>query len=307
MFVFHADTDLPPTTIRIENGTGPVADLVVADSTEQTALLTVCSPLPAQLFVVGALPPDGVLHEPTVTTPDVASCVGWSAALADLDGDGVEELIAGAPYDSSKRLSMGSVYVFDVAAGPIPLAADAVAHAAGEVAGDQLGWTVSADADADGDGLPDIWTTALGDPLVSSEQYGASPRLLVLSGVAHGVVATSEALGKVVDEDMWSSFGWAHAVGDVNHDDVADVAIANPFDQRFEWTRGRITVVPGPIAGVLAATDGAVLEGDDDARLGEDGVILVDIDGDGQCDVLAASAEAYGWRGAIWAWSGSWP
>jgi hypothetical protein len=83
--------------------------------------------------------------------------MGWSlAAVGDVDGDGVPDLLVGAPFEDADGIEdAGAVGLFSGRDGA-PLCA-----ARGTEAGALFGWAVSgAGGDCDGDGVPDFWVGA---------------------------------------------------------------------------------------------------------------------------------------------------
>jgi hypothetical protein len=77
--------------------------------------------------------------------------LGFSVAgVGDVNGDRVPDLAVGAPGDDNQGLQAGSVRVFSGATGAILY----TFH--GDGAGDQLGFSVGAAGDANGDGRADI-------------------------------------------------------------------------------------------------------------------------------------------------------
>lgn len=72
------------------------------------------------------------------------------AAAGDVDGDGMSDVIAGAPDAGS-----GAAYVYS-AAGPSPYAPIVLRSLEGEAAGDRFGSSVAGIGDLDGDGLAEV-------------------------------------------------------------------------------------------------------------------------------------------------------
>jgi hypothetical protein len=83
-----------------------------------------------------------------------AGSAGFSVAFAgDLDGDGIGDLLVGAPDDSRAAEGAGAVYV--LLGPPTGDLEDAVAVIRGDAEGARLGWSVAA-SDLNADGLADI-------------------------------------------------------------------------------------------------------------------------------------------------------
>lgn len=140
---------------------------------------------------------------------------GFSLAAGDLDGDGYNDLVVGAQYNTPSSLlyQQGAVYVYfgpDFARS-IPLRATS--------ANKGLGWAV-ASGDINGDGKSDLLISASGKVLV---YYGGAP---FGAGSATPVSVDSPNL---TVKSTASGFGKAITViGDVNRDGIIEIAIGAP-------------------------------------------------------------------------------
>ncbi len=122
--------------------------------------------------------------------------LGFSlSALSDINGDGIPEILVGAP-DSSPggRDEAGSVYIFS------GLDGSQLLHFPGPIEGEEVGISVSAVDDLDNDGLPEL---LLGAP-------SASPNDIKFSGKAYLVSSqTGEILYSLNGVNVWEQFGWS--------------------------------------------------------------------------------------------------
>lgn len=200
---------------------------------------------------------------------------------ADVDGDGLGDLLVGA----NKRNDMdGGVYlVSDPGTGTIPL--DTFPLWTGEPGtGGHAGDGLAVGGDLDGDGRGDAF---VGAPLLD-EGRG---RGYLVTDVGGGPLAEAYARIDSVRASDWA--GYDAAIGDLDGDGAADLAVGIPRDVYFGADRpGRVAVWLGPVA--------PGPHDDDDASLvfsarscGADafGVALDagDVDGDGVDDLVVGA------------------
>jgi hypothetical protein len=218
-------------------------------------------------------------------TKGVLAGFGFAPASGDVDGDGVSDLLVGAPYESS---STGASYLFygPITSGAI-LESDADASFLGDAANDWTGGSNSAEGDLDGDGIDDV--------VVGAEQWddggtdnGAA---WVFYGPVTGTHVVADADVRVVGAPDGAHFGWTTKTGgDVDGDGRQDLAVASPI-------AGAVYVFSGDSIGSVDELDASVA---DAFILGAEGGDLFgavvdtagDFDDDG-CDDLAVGAMAH--------------
>ena len=141
---------------------------------------------------------------------------GWSLASGeDLDGDGVVDLVVGAPNALG---GAGEVKVFSgttlTATNPTLL------WSLAGTGNSQCGFDVANAGDVNGDGTADV---VVGEPMYSSSLVVEEGRTRVVSGV------TGAVINSYAGEHAYSQFGFAvSGVGDMDGDGVCDVAVASP-------------------------------------------------------------------------------
>lgn len=164
----------------------------------------------------GYLSVDGAASLYQGTTPN--ALFGSSMeAVGDIDGDGIEELIVGAPGEGPG----GTAYLFS--GNSFRLGFPFIMNVIQGAPGDQLGSSVGRAGDVDGDGKGDYW--------VCSPNFGVNEgRILVYSGATHSVIL-----------DMRGTTDVGAAGGkDVNGDGTPDFVIASRSAQILVTVRSGV-------------------------------------------------------------------
>lgn len=184
------------------------------------------------------------------------------AGAGDIDGDGLAEILVGAPGADVQGDGSGVVVVLWGGAVLSEPAQQRLVDLDGQAA-DGLGTAVAAAGDIDGDGRADLVLGAPG----ADDQGGSSGAALVVSGSPDGAGAHE----RVIDPDGQGSdnLGWAVAgVGDVNGDGAPDLVIGAVG---VAHEQGVVYLVPG----VPAAADTGGQPGDSG---GDTGPLTIDED-----------------------------
>ena len=186
------------------------------------------------------------------------------SGAGDVDGDGVGDLIVGAPLDDNNGADSGSARVLSGVDGSVLYSFN------GDSAGDQFGASVSG-GDVDGDGFADL---IVGAPLDDNNGID-SGSARVFSG------ADGSVLYDFNGDSAGDQFGGSvSGVGDLNDDGFADLIVGARGDDNNGTDSGSARVLSGIAGNVLYNFDGDAA-GD---QFGSSASGAGDINGDGVGD-----------------------
>ena len=183
----------------------------------------------------------------TITGEASEDQLGYSVSSAgDVNGDGYDDVIVGAPYNDAGGTIAGRAYVFFGSSGfgGALLAASADIIITGESAEDHLGFSVSSAGDINNDGYGDIivgadsaGTTGAGEAYVFFGSAGISGALSVTSA---DITVTGEALN--------DHLGYSVSVaGDIDDDGRSDIVIGAQSSGGAGIMSGRAYVYTFPV------------------------------------------------------------
>ena len=208
------------------------------------------------------------------------------ASAGDVNGDGVNDIIVGAPRFPLNGNDTGRAYIFY---GPVAgslIATDADVIIFGEEINDSFGISVAGAGDVNGDGAADV--------IIGADQLfrDGTGKAYVFYGPLAGSIQAVDAGAIIIGEGAQDIFGASvSGVGDFNGDGLDDVAVG-AWDNGGGGVRsGRAYTFFGPLTGTIAAADADfIVTGQASDQLGLS-VAGMDLNGDGIGDLIVGAPQ----------------
>jgi hypothetical protein len=217
----------------------------------------------------------------TGETDDPYAGYGHSVATAgDINGDGYDDVIVGAPFYTAEHALSGRAYVYEGSASGLHVAPDWIGSSKRDQAFAYYGWSVARAGDVNADGY--------GDVIVGADLYDRPE-----SNVGRGYVYLGSPSG-LAQDPVWTAdsdkggaeFGYAvGTAGDVDGDGFDDVIVSAPFYGPGYNFEGKVYVFQGMARG-LQRVPRIVAIHRYSAEFGFSSGTAGDVNGDGLGDVV---------------------
>jgi hypothetical protein len=248
------------------------------------------------------------------TGEDILDYAGYDLdATGDLNGDGVQDLVIGAPQYDTETVNVGRVYVVNgpITAGDHDLE-DSDAILTGEQRSAYLGYELRSGHDFDADGYDDLLVSAYYSDVTPADDTNEGLAYL-FSGPLTGSVDLADAttvIAGVNDTDLLGQY-YLDGLGDLDGSGSVDLAVGahyhDPIDAGDGTTEyaqgGALYVFFDPAAGSLSGADAdATVVGTSTAEYIGYNADSADVDGDGLLDLIVGAsgeAEVYIYTGTL--------
>ncbi len=215
---------------------------------------------------------------------------GTSVNLADMNGDGKDDILIGAPGYAGVNNESGAIYLIlgsqNLVGGNL---SSADAKWTGETKGDETAKLADNAGDINGDGKDDIVITSI----MHGGQAGAIYLILGSSKPIGGSLSKADAIWS--GEFSKDNAGHSAAIGDVNGDGKSDIVIGAPLNDTNGTNSGAVYLILGSVKPIGGSLSGAAAKwiGENANDLAGTSVGIGDLNKDGKSDILVG-APTYG-------------
>lgn len=222
------------------------------------------------------------------------------SGAGDLNGDGYNDIVVGAPNYANGHTLEGAIYVYYGSAAGMGTTAVRIES---DNANALLGTSVSFAGDINGDGYGDL---IAGAP--ARANGGSTGACLVFYGSATGITTTPSLI--VTNPSAGANnFGYSvSGAGDVNGDGYSDVVIGAPAYANGHAAEGAIYVYLGSSTGLSTTVHRTVESNFTNAQLGFSVSGAGDVNADGYSDIVAGApglSNGSASEGGVYVWRGS--
>jgi len=227
--------------------------------------------------------PDDASIGATLESGQTGAGLGTSVDCAgDVNGDGYDDVIVGAPLYDNGQSEEGRAFVYH--GSPTGISTTAAWTAESNQPQANFGWSVARAGDVNGDGY--------GDVIVGAYRYtngqDSEGRAFVYHGSPTGLLTTASWTAE--SNQAVASFGWSVAcAGDVNGDGFSDVIVGANLYDNGQSNEGRAFVYLGSASGLSSSPAWTAESNQNFADFGVAVASAGDVNGDGFSDVIVGA------------------
>jgi len=221
-------------------------------------------------------------HDWSVESNQSGAYINWFGRAGDVNGDGYDDIVIGAPLYDNGETNEGVVFVYyGSPSGPAPapdpdLVLEIDSHGAG------FGMVTAGAGDVNGDGYDDV---IIGAPWYTGGEVGEGA-VFFYPGSPSGLSETFT--WSFQTDQAYAELGWtAFTAGDVNDDGYDDFLVGAPHYDEFRTNSGKVWVFLGSPTGPLLGW--SVTGRQSDVELGWRGFTAGDVNGDLLDDIVVGS------------------
>ncbi len=228
---------------------------------------------------------------------NIGNNFGFSVSGAgDINGDGYDDIVVGAPYTDFGNTNRGTVSIF-LGGNPMDGNRDFLIDGPAASNDETFGYSVSDAGDVNGDGFADIVVGGRGYNLNQGRAY------VFYGGNPFNTAADVIMPGQTIND----FFGWSvSSAGDVNGDGFSDVIVGAPYyDIGGNPDVGRAYIYYGNIT--MDPSADVFLDGESAGTTGYFGLSVStagDVNGDGYADVIVGAPYVFGSSGRAYIYFG---
>jgi len=219
--------------------------------------------------------------------PNLASMrFGTSVSGAgDINGDGFDDILVGAPDCDNGQTDEGCVYVYLGSANGLSSSPDWVKD--GDMSNAGFGYSVDGVGDVNGDGFDDLIVTSYSYVI---DEFNGGKAYLFLGGL-NGLADTPSWVGE--SNIAKDGYGYSSAgAGDVNGDGFNDVLVGAIGGDVYSGIEGKAYLYFGSLSGLSLQPNWTAQAGDVDTRFSESLSSIGDFDSDGFDDIVIGDSIA---------------